>query len=124
MQTKLEARLLYIGDEEKITDITTSVLAKRVENILKAYDTDMGYLIYRVSKPEIVVINIKHKPYGNEELAAKIKEVDTKIVVICICDKFEAQKYLSNQNIDATLTEPLDIESLLDIVKCKKNYMC
>lgn len=96
---------------------------KKVESVLSAYDADMGYLIFRVAKPEIVITNIKNRLYSNEKLAAQIKELDNETTVICICDKLESQQYTSNKNIDIVLEEPLEVGVLLDIVKGKTNLL-
>ncbi len=123
MRTKIQTRLLYVGDEENITDLMAAILTKKVESVLSAYDADMGYLIFRVAKPEIVITNIKNRLYSNEKLAAQIKELDNETTVICICDKLESQQYTSNKNIDIVLEEPLEVGVLLDIVKGKTNLL-
>lgn len=123
MRTKVQTRLLYVGDEENITDLMAAILTKKVESVLSAYDADMGYLIFRVAKPEIVITNIKNRLYSNEKLAAQIKELDNETTVICICDKLESQQYTSNKNIDIVLEEPLEVGVLLDIVKGKTNLL-
>lgn len=117
MKNKIDTRVLYIGDEEQITDLIGSILSKTIKSVMVAYNEDNGKLIFFISKPKIVILNIKRSLYANEKIASTFKQFNQNIVVISIYDKVLKGSLMATQAADFVMYEPLNIEDLLNIIK-------
>lgn len=114
---KLPIKLLYISDNEDITEIVTKILGRFIGTVLCADNLESGYEIFKLSKPQIVITNIKTTLSENIKIAKQIKALEPLSIIIGVHEESRANPYEETQYIDAVTTEPLDIDKLQEKIK-------
>jgi len=113
---KIPSKVLYIGDEGYVADILEKSLRRIAKTVFCANDIGTGYVIFLLAKPEIIVTNIKAHLHDNIKITEKIKNIDPKTITLWICEHTQHHLEYDCSTIDIKITEPLDIENLIETI--------
>jgi two-component system, cell cycle response regulator len=106
--------LLFIEDEERTRTRVTTLLERRVTNILVAENGEMGWNLYQEFKPDVILTDLNLPDISGLSLISKIREKDKKVEVIIITAYNESDYLLEAIELGVSnfLIKPLNISKL------------
>ena len=107
-------KILYVEDDEKIRNIYTKILQKRITNLLVATNGEEGYQNYIDFNPDIVITDIKMPKLNGLEMSGKIKEKNKTIPIIITSAHDDVEFYAQaiKIGINHYLPKPVDAKEL------------
>jgi two-component system, cell cycle response regulator len=106
--------LLFVEDEERTRARVTTVLARRVTNLLVAENGEKGLVLYNKYKPDVLLTDLNLPDISGLSLISKIRENDPKLEIVIITAHNESDYLLEaiEQGVSNFLIKPLDIFKL------------
>ena len=115
--------VLYVEDEESVRSTLSSIIKRRVKNLIIAENGVEGYKNFLESSPDLIITDIKMPFMDGLEMSAKIRE-HSKTVPIIITSAFNDANFLIDaidKGINQFVLKPIESRKLFNaIFKCVK----
>lgn len=115
---KLPLTVLYAEDDPITLNTVTSILNKRIENVLSASDGVEALRLFYEHKPQIVITDIKMPKLDGIELTRQIKNHSHDVYVI-VTTAYEDKEIVSQfyqAGVDYYIIKPISKGKLLDAI--------
>jgi len=116
---KLDITILYVEDEKDVREKFEKFLSRIVNNVITAQDGYDGYQKYSLSKPDIIITDIRMPKVTGLEMAKKIREYDLETPIIITTAYNESDFLLEalNNRVDYFIFKPIDCDILTNYVQ-------
>lgn len=114
-----DIRLLYVEDDEDISEEISFFLKRRVAELHVAKDGQEGMELFAKYRPDIVVTDIQMPKMNGLEMIAKIREIDAEVPII-ITSAYNDTDFLSRSielGVNGYITKPINLSHLLQSIK-------
>ena len=106
--------LLYIEDDIDIQEIYVEFLKESVETVHLANDGEVGYELYLLHKPDIILLDINMPKLDGLSLAKKIRQTDKEVQIIITTAHAEQENLLKAIELYLVkyILKPIDFNEL------------
>lgn len=107
---------MIVDDDMDAVDSVSEILAlEGIEVVAKGYNGKEGFELYKKHKPDFVILDMKMPQYDGVYAMTNIKEHDplAKIIVVTGYTDYD----FDQEEVEAILTKPYDVEKLLKLIK-------
>lgn len=115
--------VLYVEDDEEIVQLTIRFLSRYTGEVLSASNASAGLAVYRQSKPDIIVTDVRMPGVDGLTMAEEIRSQDASIPII-VLTAFDQPNYLMrsiNMGVDGYVCKPAEGIRLLSVLyKCAR----
>ena len=106
--------LLYIEDDIDIQEIYVEFLEEKIERVYLANDGEVGYELYLLHKPDIILLDINMPKLDGLSLAEKIRKTDKDVQIIITTAHAEQENLLKAIELYLVkyILKPIDFNEL------------
>jgi len=121
---KLDLSLLYVEDDEDISESIISLLERRIAKVYSARDGLEGLKLFEQVHPDIIVTDIKMPEMDGLKMSQKIKEIspDTQIIIMSAFSDLDYLIQAINSGINQYILKPMDFGKLFTAIQ-KASYV-
>jgi len=114
-QTNLYS-ILFIEDEKAIRDNYVNYLKKHFKNVYEAEDGESAYEIYKIKRPELLIVDINIPKLNGLDLLKRIRETDKETKAIMLTAHADVKYLLQATELSLTkyLVKPITRKELKD----------
>jgi len=118
--------LLYVEDDQDISEEIAFFLKRRVKKLLLAQDGEEGLALYVKHHPDIVVTDIQMPRMNGLEMSTKIRDLDKEVPIVII-SAYNDTSFL-NQSIElgigGYITKPVNLAKMVEVIhKAMEPYL-
>jgi YesN/AraC family two-component response regulator len=109
-------KILYAEDEKDLRDAMKSLIESEVKEFHCAKDGKEAYEMYKLNKPDIVILDVNMPFMNGTEVAKKIRESDqaTRIIMITAFSELEALTNMPDLKLTKYLCKPFSGKEFLN----------
>ncbi len=119
VQEWFDVKVLYVEDDPSIREITTQLLQRRVRDIIPAENGIAGLELFKKTKPDIVITDIRMPVMNGLEMAGEIRKIDRDVKII-VTTAHNDTEYLINAielGIDHYILKPIQMNKFVDAIR-------
>ncbi|OGS44648.1 MAG: hypothetical protein A2539_06780 [Elusimicrobia bacterium RIFOXYD2_FULL_34_15] len=110
--------ILVVEDTKYFSDILTDELKDSHYNVITVYNGASALKKIEEKMPDLIILDVKLPDITGTEILAYVRQYDTKVpVIICTAIPSPKLKTYYDRWASAVIIKPVDLDSLLGIVK-------
>jgi diguanylate cyclase (GGDEF)-like protein len=112
-------RVLYVEDDKFSREKLMRILERRFSNVLVATNGEEGYMLYKQTRPDIIIADIKLDKMNSLEMIEKIRGQDDQVQIIVTTANEDSELLLQliENNINHFILKPIDLEKFLQAIQ-------
>lgn len=112
---EMTTAIIVDDDKDAVESVSEILSIEGIDVVAKGYDGKEGFELYKKHAPDFVILDMKMPQYDGVFAMINIKEHDplAKIIVVTGYTDYD----FDQEEVEAVLTKPYDVEKLLRLIK-------
>lgn len=118
-EKKVKASILIVDDSILTRKVFRTILEAAAHEVVEAVDGQAALELYRMKKPDVVLLDLTMSDTSGKEVFSKLKALDRHVKVIIANGGIEkhTRDELKGQGVSGFLSEPFSPEAVLDAIQ-------